>query len=522
MRSAKAGSPPTDPKSPRSTCTWRISCSIWVRKSWSACAYGFERNFDFHTAYYRDQPAGPSRAHAQPRQPELFCRWICCWSELARPTRARRTSSAGCIEWRRPRPIRPIPWRRRWCAALPHDIPPLLHLMQSAEKRNALQKAFKLMERAEQIDGVNAEVRRARLRLLVSMAVRHLREKKPKLAENGIAPDRGSAAGAAGRPAGICGRAALRLVSLDARREAGGRRRLRGSCPAAGRRERRRTFCSWKWSRGAAKSPSSVSRSGRRFRCTLRWAVSARYGDDVGMQTDLFESMAYQMMKELSAPNVSAEPAGTGGAGRSGHAAGLFSAGLRRSPGPAWHKAPKVMRDSCSCGHARCRRGKQERRDQLPGGGVRTGAAPPRLRSAEADRRMAHGDAGLARCRRSWPRRRLDAKEIASVVEREIRERAVPRRPPDFEDADDEDVCQCRVCRAERGQLPPELVEMMEQLGPEAVVEALARCSGIGGKKKRGRRRYPRIDDDDAPILRNSHDTRRSPTGAGHFAGSRR
>src|SRR5262249_40875833 len=71
----------------------------------------------------------------------------------------------------------------RWSAALPNDVPPLLRLMQSAEKRNALHKAFKFMERAEQIDGLNPEVRRARLRLLVSMAVRHLREKKPKLAE---------------------------------------------------------------------------------------------------------------------------------------------------------------------------------------------------------------------------------------------------------------------------------------------------------------------------------------------------
>jgi tetratricopeptide (TPR) repeat protein len=63
----------------------------------------------------------------------------------------------------------------RWSEALPNDIPALLHLMQSAEKRNALQKAFKLMERAERIDGVNPEVRRARLRLLIAITVRHLR-----------------------------------------------------------------------------------------------------------------------------------------------------------------------------------------------------------------------------------------------------------------------------------------------------------------------------------------------------------
>ena len=71
----------------------------------------------------------------------------------------------------------------RWAAALPQDIPPVLHLMQSAEKSNALQKAFKLMERAERLDGLNPEVRKARLRLLISLATRHLQQKKTHLAE---------------------------------------------------------------------------------------------------------------------------------------------------------------------------------------------------------------------------------------------------------------------------------------------------------------------------------------------------
>ena len=70
-----------------------------------------------------------------------------------------------------------------WSEALPREIPPLLHLMLSAEKSNALKKAFKLMERAECLDGLNPEVRRARLRLLVSLATRHLQQNKPHLAE---------------------------------------------------------------------------------------------------------------------------------------------------------------------------------------------------------------------------------------------------------------------------------------------------------------------------------------------------
>ena len=68
-------------------------------------------------------------------------------------------------------------------AALPNDIPPVLHLMQSAEKTNALKRAFKLMEQAETLDALNPDVRKARLRLLISLATRHLQQKKIHLAE---------------------------------------------------------------------------------------------------------------------------------------------------------------------------------------------------------------------------------------------------------------------------------------------------------------------------------------------------
>ncbi len=70
-----------------------------------------------------------------------------------------------------------------WAAALPKDIPPVLHLMQSAEENNALKRAFKLMEQAELLDGLNPDVRKARLRLLISLATRHLQQKKIHLAE---------------------------------------------------------------------------------------------------------------------------------------------------------------------------------------------------------------------------------------------------------------------------------------------------------------------------------------------------
>jgi hypothetical protein len=70
----------------------------------------------------------------------------------------------------------------RWAAAQQNSVEPLLHLMASAELRGAYKTAFTYMERAEAIDGVSAEVRKARLRLLISMATRHLQQKKTRLA----------------------------------------------------------------------------------------------------------------------------------------------------------------------------------------------------------------------------------------------------------------------------------------------------------------------------------------------------
>jgi hypothetical protein len=40
---------------------------------------------------------------------------------------------------------------------------------------------------------------------------------------------------------------------------------------------------------------------------------------------------------------------------------------------------------------------------------------------------------------------------------------------------------------------------LVDQLGPEAVARALAEMIGIGGKKKRGRRRLP-FDESDFPF----------------------
>ena len=68
-----------------------------------------------------------------------------------------------------------------WSLAAPGDLRPLLILAELAEGRKAFNKAFKYLEKAEALDEVNPEVRRARIRVLVSIAKRHIAQKKEHL-----------------------------------------------------------------------------------------------------------------------------------------------------------------------------------------------------------------------------------------------------------------------------------------------------------------------------------------------------
>jgi len=74
----------------------------------------------------------------------------------------------------------------RWRKAQPGEIQPLLYLMESAEKRNAFKKSLKYLEEAENLDRLNPEVRRAKLRLLLSAVIRHFRQHKTHLAKDEI------------------------------------------------------------------------------------------------------------------------------------------------------------------------------------------------------------------------------------------------------------------------------------------------------------------------------------------------
>ncbi len=147
-----------------------------------ACAR-FTLNFKGLSSYYAGQPPEIRALTPPAGKPDLY---------MIDPDRifARVCAADPCSEnFQRWLDWHKNSWKRaadhvaeKWLAHLPKDVKPALHLMTSAEKRGAFTTAFEYMCRAEMIDGLNPEVRKARFRLLVSMATRHLQKKKTKLA----------------------------------------------------------------------------------------------------------------------------------------------------------------------------------------------------------------------------------------------------------------------------------------------------------------------------------------------------
>jgi hypothetical protein len=92
------------------------------------------------------------------------------------------------LEWaRKQRDYRAADYAaERWAQTRPQDVTPLLWLMESSESRGAFKKSLKYLAQAEELDRVNPEVRKAKLRLLVAGVLRHLRQRKVHLARPGI------------------------------------------------------------------------------------------------------------------------------------------------------------------------------------------------------------------------------------------------------------------------------------------------------------------------------------------------
>ena len=215
------------PKSPRYICTWRI-CGSGFRTTRLMRYVQVRHELPGHRDYYAGQPPEIRALMPAPNRRDEF------YYLSPDPLFERACAADPCAEnfqrW--------LNWATQhetgredyiagqWAAALPKDIPPVLHLMQSAEKTNALKRAFKLMEQAEtsrrvesgRPEGTAAPVDFARHSSFAA-------EENP-LGGTGVTPDGSAAASAAGRPAGAARGAALGL--LDARRGRGpGCRRAR-------------------------------------------------------------------------------------------------------------------------------------------------------------------------------------------------------------------------------------------------------------------------------------------------------
>ncbi len=151
----------------------------------------FKRSFEGFEADYEQQPESVLKAVRRAKRPkrdpfflnpEKLHKMACDVD----PTSENFSKWLALIEnkyssWKKSDPV-----ALAWHEAVPNDVRPLLYLTRSAEKRNAFQKSMGYLNEAEALDGLSSEVKNARRRLLVSTAVRHLKQKKIHLAEKDV------------------------------------------------------------------------------------------------------------------------------------------------------------------------------------------------------------------------------------------------------------------------------------------------------------------------------------------------
>jgi tetratricopeptide (TPR) repeat protein len=151
----------------------------------------FEDDFRGFLGMYEHQPSAVRALAPSPRKkPDLYCVYpeqlferLCRnvadagiyarWLEHARSDGQTSPTSEEVAE--------------RWHRAIPSDSRPLLFLMEQAESRRAFTKAMKYLRQAEALDALSPAVKRARLRLGVANALRHLQAGKWHLAAKDLA-----------------------------------------------------------------------------------------------------------------------------------------------------------------------------------------------------------------------------------------------------------------------------------------------------------------------------------------------
>jgi hypothetical protein len=365
----------------------------------------------------------------------------------------------------------------QWAAALPKDIPPLLHLMQSAEKTNALKRAFKLMEQAERLDGLNPDVRKARLRLLISLATRHLQQKKTRLAEPELRQLEALPQARQGhRPALL---AALRWVYWTLGGDAAQAEAARASVvgllgsdaaahilltAAAG-------ACKLKQEPALPKFKGVPVAAGIGRACAL--------SEDAGWPVEIPESLSAKLVRELSAEGASADAAGL---------AALGETALSTDDYPlAW----AVSRAGLNLAQERRAEFLFLRARILPDWEDERQALCVAAAS-ELARRQRNAD--LLRRIGEWREEEMvgfdgDQTDVAMSTE-QIDQLIQRERGSDLPDMTDVNgLCNCPSCRAEREGMPPGLDHMLDEFGPDVVMQALEEIIGGLGKRKKTRSR---------------------------------
>lgn len=156
---------------------------------WSA-KESFARGFKGYASYYKHQPS--EIRDLEPKWEQRSSMYFLSPAELYRRAGQLIPESEVFAKW--------LDWAQQfdgkskradeaaeaWHKAIRSDTRPLLHLMTSAERRNALKKAMGYLEKSEALDAVNPQIRQARLRLCVAITTRHLKEGKRHLVERDL------------------------------------------------------------------------------------------------------------------------------------------------------------------------------------------------------------------------------------------------------------------------------------------------------------------------------------------------
>jgi hypothetical protein len=165
---------------------WLLGVSV---ETFETLRSNFAEHFSGFQAFYEDQPPAIRAVEAKYKKRDLYFLSPSNLFERACSIDPHREAFEQWLNWAR----QESDWRvanhvaERWHRAIPNHSQPLLYLMESAERRGALNKATAFLEQAQRLDAVNPEVRRAALRLLVAQTGRHLRQRKPHLVEQDVA-----------------------------------------------------------------------------------------------------------------------------------------------------------------------------------------------------------------------------------------------------------------------------------------------------------------------------------------------